>query len=82
MPKCADCELPYTDLGFADLVVSNEVWKQIAPSGDGNGLLCPTCICRAAARLGLVDPTAKFRSGPFTSHSEPSLPDTNPSIDP
>ncbi len=65
MAECADCKLPYGDPGFADLVVDHDVWKKISPSGDGNGLLCPTCICRAAARAGVEDQTARFRSGPF-----------------
>ena len=65
MAECADCKLPYGDPGFADLVVDDYVWKQISPTKDEGGLLCPTCIVRAAARIGIEDPTARFASGPF-----------------
>ncbi len=65
MAECADCKLPYGDPGFADLVVSPEVWARISPTGNEGGLLCPTCMCRAAALAGMEDVTARFRSGPF-----------------
>lgn len=62
---CADCGLGYDDPGFCDLVVPNDVWAKIAPR-DGDGLLCPTCMCRAAHRAGIQDAPAIFRSGPFS----------------
>ena len=66
-PECADCHLPYGDPGFADLVLPNDEWAKVAPSGDGvNGLLCPTCLCRAAASAGIESVRAEFRSGPFS----------------
>ena len=64
--KCADCGLSYADPGFQDLVVDDYVWRQISPTGDEHGLLCPTCMCRAAARVGIDDQSAMFRSGPFS----------------
>lgn len=45
--KCADCGLPYLQFGM-DLILPDQQWKQIAPEG---GLLCPTCICRRAAKF-------------------------------
>lgn len=60
-PCCMDCDLPYSDAGFADLIVPNHIWKIIAPD---DGLLCPTCIVRRCARHGLETP-AKFASGPL-----------------
>ena len=45
---CMDCSLFYTKFGM-DLVLPDQQWKIIAPEG---GLLCPTCICRRAAKLG------------------------------
>lgn len=65
--RCHDCGLPYSDPGFADLVVPNEVWAKISPTGDEGGLLCPTCMVRRAEKAGFDVATvpAQFRSGPF-----------------
>lgn len=62
---CYDCGIPYSDDGFCDLVVPHDVWAKISPTGDENGLLCPTCMVRRATRLGLENVHAVFRSGPF-----------------
>lgn len=64
MAACYDCGLPYTDSGFADLVVPHDVWRRISPTGNEGGLLCPTCLVRAASVAG-VQCRAVFRSGPF-----------------
>ena len=65
-PECYDCGLDYNDSGFADLVVPHDVWNNaISPTGDEGGLLCPTCMVRAAVRSGLNEVRAVFRSGPF-----------------
>ena len=62
---CFDCSRPYGDEhGFPDLVVPHDVWKQISPTHDEGGLLCPSCICRRVAALG-IECRAEFRSGPF-----------------
>lgn len=66
--RCADCGLDYGDLGFADLVVSHDIWNDvISPSHDEGGLLCPTCMVRSAAKAGLTDIPAAFKSGPFAA---------------
>lgn len=65
MTECYDCGLDYDDPGFADLVVPHNIWNVISPTGDEGGLLCPTCIVRAAVRVGLNNIQAIFRSGPF-----------------
>lgn len=62
---CFDCGLSYADPGFCDLVVPHDVWLAMSPTGHEGGLLCPTCMCRAARRAGLDKVTAAFRSGPF-----------------
>lgn len=67
--KCYDCGLPYGDPGFADLVVPNEAWLAMSPTGHEGGLLCPTCMVRAATVAGL-DVMAVFRSGPFANAAE------------
>lgn len=61
---CYDCHLAYDDPGFADLVVPNDVWLLVSPTGHEGGLLCPTCLVRRAERLG-IRCKATFRSGPF-----------------
>jgi hypothetical protein len=64
--SCYDCGRRYgNEHGFPDLVVSNETWIMISPTGDEGGLLCPSCMCRRAADLGIENAPAKFMSGPF-----------------
>lgn len=64
--RCADCGRRYGDEhGFPDLVVPNQVWQLISPTGHEGGLLCPSCICKRAHDLGLSDVPARFTSGPF-----------------
>jgi hypothetical protein len=70
--KCYDCGLPYTDLGFQDLIVPDWAWKRIAPV-DGNGLLCPTCICRRLAVADIKNCPAFFGSGPLHLKKAPEL---------
>jgi hypothetical protein len=64
--KCADCGLDYEDPGFSDLLIPDEAFRVISPDGEGHGLLCPTCMCRRAAKAGLENIRAEFRSGPFS----------------
>lgn len=64
--RCYDCGLPYGDPGFVDLVIPDRVWnEQVSPTGNEGGLLCPTCLVRAAAKHGIEGVEATFRSGPF-----------------
>ena len=65
MVRCEDCDRPYEDeYGFPDLVIPDDVWKQISPTGDEGGLLCPSCICARLYRAG-IQITGKFTSGPL-----------------
>lgn len=67
---CYDCGRRYGDeYGFPDLVVPNDVWEMIGPTGDKGGLLCPSCMCRRAHLAG-IECEAVFRSGPFVSVNE------------
>lgn len=64
-PRCNDCGRPYGDeYGFPDLVVPDEVWDQIHERSPG-GLLCPSCMCFRAHKLGLENVSSSFKSGPF-----------------
>lgn len=62
---CYDCGLPYNDPGFSDLVVPNDIWLKISPTGHEGGLLCPSCMVKHAVLAGLHNIEAKFTSGPF-----------------
>lgn len=62
--SCADCDLPYSDDGFADFVVSDDVWKRIT-ADDGANILCANCMIRRAVRVGIETASGKFTSGPF-----------------
>lgn len=53
-------------------VLPFEDWKKISPTGDYGGLLCPTCMVRAAVRVG-VRSEARFCSGPFQRTGNPSV---------
>lgn len=64
--SCADCDLPYSDDGFADFVVDDGVWRKIT-ADDGANILCANCITRRAVRVGLTDETGHFTSGPFAA---------------
>jgi len=60
--KCFDCGLPYTDPGFQDLLIPDWAWIKIAPE-KGNGLLCPTCICRRLEKARIRNCPSEFMSG-------------------
>jgi len=63
---CVDCGRHYgNEYGFPDLDLPNDVWAAISPTGNGGGLLCPSCICKRLADRGFEDVPAVFRSGPF-----------------
>jgi hypothetical protein len=65
---CFDCRRAYGDeYGFPDLIVSNDVWAKISPTGNDGGLLCPSCLCRRAYDAGIENVAAVFRSGPFVT---------------
>jgi hypothetical protein len=69
MAKCADCERPYGDEhGFPDLVIPYWAWKQITPTKDDGGLLCPSCICKRLHDAGIRCEGA-FMSGAIISVS-------------
>ncbi len=63
--RCYDCDRKYGDeFGFPDMVIPDYVWKEISPSKDEGGLLCPSCICKRVHKMG-VKSFSKFTSGPF-----------------
>lgn len=65
---CLDCRRAYGDeYGFPDLLVPDDVWAKISPTGNEGGLLCPSCMCRRAYEAGVKNIAACFVSGPFAS---------------
>ena len=67
MTGCYDCKRPYgAEHGFPDLIIPNWAWRQISPTGDNGGLLCPSCILARLEKAGLACEGA-FMSGPFDS---------------
>lgn len=66
--ECFDCKRPYADAGFADLIIPNDAWRRISPTGNEGGLLCPSCI---VARLSISGITCEgaLMSGPVRTVS-------------
>jgi len=67
-PYCYDCRRPYGSAGFPDLVVPHDVWKQISPTGDEGGLLCPSCLI-ARLSISRIECVGFLASGPLQSVS-------------
>ena len=59
-PCCADCHRLYGSPGFPDLVIPNDTWKAISPTGDEGGLLCPSCICERLVARGFAPVCALY----------------------
>lgn len=74
---CYDCGRKYGDeFGFPDLVIPDEHWKAISPTGDEGSLLCPSCICRRLHDAG-IETTGKFTSGPLAERFTDEACDAN-----
>ena len=70
--RCGKCSRPYGDeYGFPDLVLPDEVWDAISPTGDSAGLLCPSCICKQLHDKGFKEVPASFESGPCCVRDPP-----------
>lgn len=71
---CADCRRPYGDpYGFPDLIIPNVAWREISPTGDEGGLLCPSCILARLYEAGLCDVPAALMSGPAVTVSQEEM---------
>jgi len=68
--QCYDCKRKYGDeYGFPDLIIPLDVWRQISPTKNEGGLLCPSCICARLAKKKIKCYGA-FTSGAIKSVSE------------
>lgn len=63
MSACFDCGRPYAK--GPDLVIPNDAWAEISPTGDGGGFLCPNCTNDRLESAGLTNVPARFTSGPM-----------------
>jgi hypothetical protein len=70
--RCYDCSRPYEDGGFQDLIIPHWAWRQISPTGDDGGLLCPSCIC-ARLTISGIQCEGAFMSGPIISVTSPTM---------
>jgi len=71
---CYDCGRQYGDeYGFPDLVIPNYIWRQISPTKDDGGLLCPSCICARLFKAGIREVEAAFMSGPIETVSKATM---------
>ena len=70
--SCYDCGLDYGDGGFPDLIIPNWAWREISPTKNTGGLLCPSCICRALHKKKISCEGA-FMSGKIESVSQPTM---------
>lgn len=72
--RCFDCFRLYGDQdGFPDLIIPDEAWRKISPTGDDGGLLCPSCICARLHLAGMRNVYGAFMSGPVRSVEEPVM---------
>ncbi|KKL56668.1 hypothetical protein LCGC14_2243070 [marine sediment metagenome] len=72
LAQCHDCHRPYNDPGFQDLVIPNDIWRQISPTKDEGGLLCPSCLCARLETAGIRCEGA-FMTGPIETVSRPLM---------
>jgi hypothetical protein len=72
---CMGCGRPYSDDGFMDFIVPDNVWDKISPTGDSGGLLCPGCIIGHIIQADIswvndgVNFVGTFESGPLVGQS-------------
>ena len=62
---CYDCGLLYSGPAWCDVVLSDEDWPSISPTGDLGGVLCFNCIARRLTVAGREGVPMQVTSGPF-----------------
>lgn len=65
MNGCYDCGLPYSSPAWIEIVVPDEVWKFVSPTGDEGGLLCANCLAQRCVNAGLDNVPAAITAGPL-----------------
>jgi len=64
---CDDCDAPYGDDGWVDVVVPDAIWNAIAPIG---GLLCFRCMTKRLLIHGFAKVPVLVASGPYIDANE------------
>ncbi len=64
--ECYDCKLSYSSPQWADVVVTDSIWRKISPTGDDGGLLCFNCMNGRLLALDLDNVPYQIASGPFS----------------
>ena len=70
---CYECGLVYGSPGWCDVVIPDEDWLAISPTGHGGGVLCFTCMARRLTVGGREGVPMAVTSGPFTHHPTPRV---------
>lgn len=71
--SCQGCHRAYGDEhGFPDFIIPYDAWRQISPTKDDGGMLCPSCICQRLQEKGICCEGA-FMSGPIISVSRTEM---------
>lgn len=68
---CAGCDLVYGSPGWCDVVIPDEDWLAISPTGHGGGVLCFTCMAERLVAAGRDRVPMLVTSGPFEHHPTP-----------
>lgn len=69
--KCGGCGLLYSSPGWCDVVIPDDDWLAISPTGTGGGVLCLTCMASRLVLLGRTDVPMAVTSGPFVHSDRP-----------
>lgn len=64
---CHDCDAPYGQDGWCDVVVPDDIWNAICPEG---GVLCFRCMTKRIAAKGLDNVPVIVASGPYADANE------------
>jgi len=67
-PGCYDCGLPYGSPAWVDVVIPDDMWQKISPTGHSGGVLCFNCMNKRLHNLGLINVPYDIASGPFAFH--------------
>ncbi len=70
---CLDCGLEYGSDAWCDIVIPDDVWELISPTGHvGSGILCFNCMARRLKFIGLENVPFHIGSGVYANGDIPS----------
>ena len=62
---CFGCGLEYGGDHWLEIVLPNDIWAKISPTGDDGGILCANCIAERLNKLGMKNVSYKLVAGPL-----------------